>query len=284
LFSWVFDRRANDWIQPEDVYADAGLGGSALLDAVTAAFAEDGDDGSVIDAEPSGFVYVRRSDGWAPLFLLTVAGVDEEGGAWSEFFSYQLLDQSGDPATPSLTKLNRGLLFDPAVPDVMDPPLLYAGPVADSGMWIDLAAGAEAEQTGSGADEFGNEWAEYIAEDGALVVSIRQVPGEATLDSEEMAGQVLGLAPEGDPATWLLDEEESQRVAVVYGYPVGVYRFDSGTDEDLRHHVGVYLAYLPTGAGAFVADFSITAEAWDRAYPLAREWMTTLHLADMSLE
>ncbi|MDR1293774.1 MAG: hypothetical protein LBK59_02255 [Bifidobacteriaceae bacterium] len=280
LFSWVFDRRANDWIQPEDVYADAGLSGAALLAAVAAAFAEDGDDGSVADVEPSGFVYIRGSDGWVPQFLLTVAGVDKEGGAWSEFFSYQLSDQSGDPATPSLTKLNRGLLFDPAAPDVMDPPLLYGGPVADSGMWIDLPPGAATEQTGAGTDDAGNDWAEYIAEDGALVVSIRRVAVEATLDSEEMAGQVLERAEGSDPATWLLDEEESQRVAEEYGYPVVVYRFDSGANEDLRRHVGVY---VPTGEGGFVADFAITADLWDQIYPRAREWMTTLDLTDIPL-
>ncbi|MDR1427316.1 MAG: hypothetical protein LBJ08_06120 [Bifidobacteriaceae bacterium] len=276
LYSWVFDRRANAWVPPESAYGEAGLSGDALREAVAAAFVPVADGDSVVDVEPSGFVFVQGGDGWVPRFLVTVRGVDGAGTAWDAFFSYQPTNPSGR----TLTRLNSSLLFDPAEPDATDPPLMYAGPVADSGMWLDLPAGVAAELTGSGTDPSGHPWAEYIAEDGAMAVSIRGVAGEATTDPEEMRVQVLEGAVGVDPDTWQVDEEDSVRIAESYGYPIAVYQFDSGANEDLLRHIGLY---IPTGAGGFVVDFSTDADTWDETSAVARDWMTRFDLSDIPL-
>ncbi|MDR1426904.1 MAG: hypothetical protein LBJ08_04000 [Bifidobacteriaceae bacterium] len=72
LCSWVFDRRANIWVQPESVYGEAGLSGEALREAVAAAYVPAADGGSVVAADPSGWTLTRLSS--SALFDPTLTG------------------------------------------------------------------------------------------------------------------------------------------------------------------------------------------------------------------
>jgi hypothetical protein len=122
VYSWVFDRHTNAWIQPDSVYAEAGLTGDSLKKAVSAAFVPNSPTESVATVEPSAFRYVPGANGWHPEFLIKVTVANQGAEPWDGLYSYTPADAGGKP----LTKLNATCLFDPAEMDTMDPPLMYA--------------------------------------------------------------------------------------------------------------------------------------------------------------
>jgi hypothetical protein len=277
--SWVFDRQANVWVQPEQVYAEAGLVGDALTEAVTAAFVPDSDAESVSGVEPSGFRYVQGPDGWIPEFLLKITVANAQAEPWDGLFAYQPADAAG----PALIKLNAECLFDPADMDTMDRPLMYArgGGAEDAegtgGLWIRLPSYADVAQTGGGIDDAGNRWEEYVDDAGTVAVSIHRASAVAATDPVEIEAQVTGAVDAVDRETWRL--EASPEASEAYTYPVHVFEYDAGANEDLRSHLGFY---IQTDAGGFVLDCSIPADPWDEGHALAEDWMKHLELVDLS--
>jgi hypothetical protein len=276
VFSWVFHRQTNEWIQAEDVYASAGLTGDALLVAVRDTFKPENEGETVTSVEPAAFMYHIDSAGTiVPVFLLEIVVDNPDSEPWRGLFGYA---QVNDEAV--LEHFDRGALFDPSEPDETDPPLAYARDSEDNGgpgMMIQLPADAAVDLMEEGVDSLGNPYAQYRDAEGAVSLVIRRAADIATLDAEEIFAQVT--APESESieqnGTWKLESNDDYTAA--YTYPAYVFEYDQGSNEDLTKHVGVYIA---TDSGGWIVDAGIDADNYDIGYPITEDWLANLQVVD----
>jgi hypothetical protein len=276
VFSWVFDREANQWVEPEDVYAAAGLTGDALLVAVREAFEPENDGESVVSVEPAAFMYYPDSSAaTVPVFLVEAKIDNPEGDPWRGLFGYATVNDE-----TILEHLDPAELFDPSEPDQTDPPLAYArgaGGDATPALMFQLPLDAEVELTDQGEDSEGNPYANYISNDSLVKVTIRRGSDVAATDDQGIFDQVTASVSDAveQNGSWYL--EPSEETSTAYTYPAHVFEYDEGQNEDLWNHLGLYFA---TDAGSWIVDAGMDADNYDEGHAIVEDWLKHLRLVD----
>jgi hypothetical protein len=277
VFSWVFDRKANKWVESETVYAAAGLTADALLVAAREAYVPEAAGETVLSVEPAAFRYRAEEDGtYSPEFLLEAQIDNPAGDPWRGLFGYAHSADGGSV----MWHLNPNSLFDPAELDTTDPPLAYArGGDAEGGpgLMFQLPLDAEVELLDQGFDPQGNPYARYATPDGLVSVDIRRGGEVAASTPEEIFAQVTASVSDGVEKGGSWRVEASEETAAAYSYPAHVFEYDEGANEDLRNHLGVY---FQTDAGGWIVDAGIDADNYDAGHAAVEDWLKHLRVVD----
>lgn len=114
LFTVNFDKANNHAVYAEDIMAERGLTEDGIAERAAELYIPESDGMSISNVAVKGFL--KKGEDVA--FLLEADVENTEADTWKHFFTIS-------PDYDELIQLNGECLFDPALLDVMDPPLVY---------------------------------------------------------------------------------------------------------------------------------------------------------------